>query len=147
MNTSDSTMAQGVRNISHLSSPGFSYNLINPHTISFTAITNLVDDLRSNSFVPFLFEMSGLQPSLSSLERNRLASIAAQVSRYDRTPALDQRGEWPFTAIAGPNEVWAFELLCAINGGQVYCGYYEISKSVSSDVTFLVGLQCRSAHL
>lgn len=66
------------------------------------------------------------------------------MTKYDRTAALDKRGEWPFLAIAGQLEAWAAEVLVALGYGQrVYSGYSNVTALAEGDIQFLSGLHCR----
>ena len=74
-------------------------------------------------------------------EITRLNDIAANLNLYERASSGDQRGGWPFTAIAGPGEIWAGEFLVQMGLGQgIYFGFEEINDRVTEDIAFIAGL-------
>jgi hypothetical protein len=117
---------------------------LNPSTITFAQMTDLIDSLRINYFLPFFTRAQHIYPPLLPVELTKLNSIAVAISRYDRTPALDERGQWPFLAIAGPSEARVAEVLLAMGlGERICCGYAQVNSEATYDVSFLSGLQNR----
>jgi hypothetical protein len=118
-------------------------NSINPAEMTFAEMTNLLDHLRNTLFVP-LFNEARHIPSLQPFEVTKLSEIAGIICRYNRAPALDRRGEWPFFAIAGPDEVLAADVLLALFFGQsVFYEYGKSSGSANEAIWFLSALQKR----
>jgi hypothetical protein len=112
--------------------------------ITFADMTELIDVLRSTIFLPLFNQSRSMCPALSPAEATRLSSVAVDFSRYDRSPALDRRGQWPFLAIAGSYDAWAAEVLLGMFSGQkISCGYEDISSEARETVLFLSGLQAR----
>jgi hypothetical protein len=117
---------------------------IDINTITYKQMTQLFDTIRSNYWFPFLSQSQTFYPPLSSAEATRLTGIGCAMTKYDRTAALDKRGEWPFLAIAGQLEAWAAEVLVALGYGQrVYSGYSDVTALAEGDILFLSGLHCR----
>lgn len=119
---------------------------VNPNTAVFSDITSLIDSLRIQFFLPLLRQRGHIIPTLSPQESFRLSTMALRMSRYDRAPALDQRGQWPFLAIAGPDEIWAAEvLLTVVLGKWIFCSSSDTSRSASAkeDILFLNELLSR----
>ena len=116
----------------------------NLNAITFAEMTKLVDVLRTTVFIPLFSQVYTMFPALNPAEVTKLNSIAVDLCRYDRAPALDRRGEWPFLAIAGPHEVWTAEVLLAMFSAQEYFwGYENINGKVREVGQFLSGLQTR----
>ena len=85
-----------------------------------------------------------MYPPLHPTEVSKLTAVAGLVCRYDRAPALDRRGDWPFLAIAGPHEALAAEVLLALFSSQrVFCGYESINEEANDAIFFLSSLQER----
>jgi hypothetical protein len=111
---------------------------LDPNTTAFVDMTSLIDFLRLQFFLPFLHQRGQITPILSSEESVRLSRMALRMSRYDRTPAFDQRGQWPFFVIAGPDEIWTAEvLLTVVLGKWISCESPDKGSSTREDVLFL----------
>jgi hypothetical protein len=127
---------------SHVSPPVLPYrNSVNPSTTTFSEMTNLLDYLRTHFFVPLYNRAQYVYPPLSPSELTKLNAIALAITRYDRSPAMDKRGHWPFLAIAGPSEVWIAEVLLQVWFGR--CGFSEATSDATNDVWFLSTLRSR----
>jgi hypothetical protein len=118
---------------------------IDIHSITYKQMTQLFDTIRSHYWCPFMSQAQFFYPPLNAAEVTRLTGIGCAFTKYDRATALDERGEWPFLAIAGHLEAWAAEVLVAMGYGQrVYSGYSEVSAIAEGDIMFLSGLHCRA---
>ena len=119
------------------------YTTIDPTKRTFAEMTSLLDNLRNTFFLPLFNEVRHI-PDLHPFEVAKLSEIAGVICRYDRAPALDRRGEWPFLAIAGPDEVLAAEVLLALfSGERVFCEYGNSSSRASDAIWLLSVLQKR----
>lgn len=132
---------------SYPSTPGTEFSEdedIDPFTTSFAQMTNLIDMLCATYFQTFMKEVPKIWPPLSGPEFARFQSITRVIGRYDRSAAFDERAEWPFRLVAGPQEAWIVELLLGISmGKRINCGYEHISRDVADHLNFLLRLQER----
>jgi hypothetical protein len=102
-------------------------------------MTKLPTFLRQTEFLPFptYAQNHQLYPALTPSELTRLMKIGLQLSRFDRSPALDFRREWAFAGIAGDLEIWAAEVLIGIGFRErVSFGWEDISVQAWDDVLF-----------
>lgn len=114
---------------------------IDPTKMTFSEMTDLLDNIRNTLFLP-LFNEARRISALHLVEVAKLNEISGIICRYDRAPALDRRGEWPFLAIAGPDEVLAAEVLLALFSGQrTFCEYGESSSRANEAIWVLSALQ------
>src|SRR5215471_18902213 len=99
--------------------------VINPSGMTFSEMTTILDNIRNTIFLPLVNEARHIS-TLHPVEVATLSDISGIIRRYNRAPALDRRGEWPFIAIAGPDEVLVAEILLALFSGQrTFCEYGE----------------------
>lgn len=107
-------------------------------------MTNLIDFFRTTRFLPLIQRAQNCYPGLSAHESKTLNDIAVAVSQFDRSRALDGRGQWAFNAIANEHDAWVVELLLSIGtGSRVYCGLPYTSNGVTKAYVFLYELQKR----
>lgn len=114
---------------------------IDPTNMTFSEMTALLDNIRNTLFLP-LFNEARRISALHVVEVTKLHEISGIICRYARAPALDRRGEWPFLAIAGPDEVLAAEVLLALFSGQrTFCEYGESRSRAKEAICFLSALR------
>jgi hypothetical protein len=106
-------------------------------------MTEILDSLRKTHFLPFL-KMAGTLIPIHPVEVTRLNDIASKLNRYERCGEWDIRGQWLFSTVAGPEEVWAGEFLVWLGFGlEISFGYPEISARVIRDIIFMDDLRRR----
>jgi len=116
---------------------------IDPTKTTFAEMTYLLDNIRNTFFLP-LFNSARQIPALRPIEVVKLSKIASILCRYDRAPALDPRGEWPFLAIAGRDEVFVAEVLLGLFFGQrVVFADVKSSGRANEAIWFLSAIQKR----
>jgi hypothetical protein len=117
---------------------------IDPAAMTFSEMTILLDTIRNTLFLPLFNEVRHNIPVLHPFEVAKLNEISGVICRYNRAPALDRRGEWPFFAIAGPDEVLAAAILLSLFSGQkMLCESGESSGRANEAIWFLSALQRR----